>query len=59
VQLIKDLHPFVDHFKVGKINHNKELEDSVDWLKFRDDVTRLLQSIGVDYYIKNSLTSLK
>ena len=29
----------VDFWKVGKLNHNKAVEQSVDWPKFRDDAT--------------------
>ena len=29
----------VDFWKVGKLNHNKAVEQSVGWPKFRDDAT--------------------
>ena len=29
----------VDFWKVGKLNHNKAVEQSVNWPKFRDDAT--------------------
>jgi DNA repair photolyase len=53
------LHDVVDFWKVGKINHNKELEQAQDWVKFRDNVTELLEKFGAKYYIKNSLTKLQ
>ena len=50
--------PIVNHWKIGKINYNKEIEESVDWIKFREEVKDLLESIGADYYLKKSLTEL-
>ncbi len=45
----------VDFWKVGKLNHNKAVEQSVDWPKFRDDATALLEHYGCKYYIKEDL----
>ena len=59
LELIQRLHPIVNHWKIGKINHNKKLEMGVDWLKFRTDITKLLDSLETDYYLKNSLTELE
>jgi len=56
LELIEQIHPFVDDWKVGKLNY-KSLE--VDWLKFREDATKLLASVSADYYLKKSLTDLK
>jgi DNA repair photolyase len=58
LSLISNFHDIVDHWKVGKINHNKKLEGEVDWIGFRRDVTDLLDSLGADYYLKKSLTEL-
>jgi len=43
----------VDHWKVGKLNYNKPLEDTVDWAKYLKDVERVLK--GHSYYIKHDL----
>ncbi len=56
LELIEQIHPFVDHWKVGKLNYKKL---NVNWLKFREEVTSLLVSKGADYYLKKSLTDLK
>ena len=56
LELIEQIHPFVDHWKVGKLNYKKL---KVNWLKFREEVTSLLVSKGADYYLKKSLTDLK
>ena len=45
----------VDFWKVGKLNHNKAVEQSVDWPKFRDDATALLEHYGCNYYIQEGL----
>ena len=45
----------VDFWKVGKLNHNKAVEQSVDWPKFRDVATALLEHDGCKYYIKEDL----
>ena len=45
----------VDFWKVGKLNHNKAVEQFVDWPKFRDDATALLEHYGCKYYIKENL----
>jgi hypothetical protein len=58
IRLVKELHPFVDHWKVGKLNYNKGVSDKVDWLGFRAEITSLFDSLGTDYYLKNSLRSL-
>ena len=57
-EIIQTLHPYVDHWKVGKINHMKEVENGINWIKFREEVRELLESIGADYYLKKSLTEL-
>ena len=45
----------VDFRKVGKLNHNKAVKQSVDWSKFRDAATALLEHYGCKYYIKEDL----
>ena len=54
IQLVKELHPVVDHWKVGKLNYREEAHN-VDWKLFRAKITRLLDSVGADYYVKTSL----
>ena len=52
---IRKAHDYVDIWKVGKLNHNKAVEQSVDWPKFHDDATALLEHYGCKYYIKEDL----
>ncbi|MBR4258087.1 MAG: hypothetical protein IKQ17_03560 [Kiritimatiellae bacterium] len=55
LEVIRRAHDYVDFWKVGKLNHNKEVEARVDWPKFRDDAIMLLESFGSEYYIKEDL----
>ena len=45
----------VDFWKVGKLNHNKSVEQSVNGPKFRNAATALLEHYGCKYYIKEDL----
>jgi phage/plasmid-associated DNA primase/DNA repair photolyase len=54
LELIRRSHKFVDHFKVGKWNHDKRAA-GIDWRQFTADVVELLDSFGCDYYIKEDL----
>ena len=53
--VIKKSYKYVDFWKVGKLNHMKEVESKVDWKKFRMDVSSLLDRLGANYYIKEDL----
>ena len=52
---VRQTHGYVDFCKVGKLNHNKEVERSIDWPKFRDNAVALLDSFGSEHYIKEDL----
>lgn len=56
--VIKNAAPFVDFWKIGKLNHMKSVESTVDWKKFATDAESLLKNISANYYIKNSLCNL-
>ena len=56
LQVIRELHDVVDHWKVGKVNYLRAEEaPPVDWVKFLREATGLLDELGADYYIKDSL----
>lgn len=55
LEVIRQAHAYVDFWKVGKLNHNKAVEATVDWRKFREDAEALLTSFGAKYYIKEDL----
>ena len=52
---VRKVHDHVDFWKVGKLNHNKAVEQSVNWPKFRDAAIALLEHHGCQYYIKEDL----
>ena len=58
IVLVNRLHPFVNHWKVGKINYHKEIEDAVDWIQFRKEITDLFLGVGADFYLKKSLIDI-
>ena len=55
--------PFVDFWKVGKLNHMKAIEEKIDWPRFRRDVVELFAESGKregrDYYLKQDLREAK
>ncbi|MFZ3157406.1 MAG: hypothetical protein WA124_07880 [Smithella sp.] len=57
IDVIRKAHKYVRFWKVGKLNHMKEYEQSVNWHKFLYVVEELLKSYGANYYIKNDLRS--
>lgn len=58
LSVIRKAAPFVDLWKVGKLNHMKSVESLVDWQKFASDVEALLNKFSARYYIKKSLRDL-
>jgi len=58
LELIRMLHPVVGHWEVGILNYRK-LPRPVDWLQFRANAKRLLDSLGADYHLKKSLAGLR
>jgi len=55
--VIRMAHPYVNFWKVGKLNHMKEYEQIVNWGKFLSNAETLLTKLGARYYIKNDLRS--
>lgn len=55
LHLIELSHGFVDFYWVGKINHNPELEASINWGEFQKDAKTLLENLGKKYAIKKEL----
>lgn len=59
LDLIHLTHDYVDEYKIGKLNHNKELEQKIDreygWRRFTQEAIELLEKYGKKYYIKDSL----
>jgi DNA repair photolyase len=55
LHLIDLSHQYVDFYYVGKLNHNYEIEKSIDYRKFRVDAEAKLKSYGKEYRIKRDL----
>jgi hypothetical protein len=55
LEIIWATYPFIDEYKVGKVNHWPEYENRVDWDKFVADVVTLLRKFDKKFYIKKSL----
>jgi DNA repair photolyase len=56
--VVRAAHPYVNFWKVGKLNHNKAVESLVDWRQFRLDIEALFKELGISenrYYIKADL----
>lgn len=58
LKIIEETHPYVDHYKVGKINHFPEIEKAHDWDLFLKQAVGLLRSLNKPFYIKHSLRIL-
>jgi len=50
--------PYVDTFKIGKLNHHP-LAKEIDWLQFIKDAEELCQRYGKKYVLKQDLLKLK
>lgn len=46
---------FIDKYKIGKLNHNKELESNINWGSFLNDAVSLLRRYNRPFYIKSDL----
>ncbi|NOR48441.1 MAG: radical SAM protein [Methanosarcinaceae archaeon] len=57
LELINLTHEFVDLYKVGKLNYNKQ-NKTVDWQKFKKDVVSKFEKYGSKYYLKKSLQDI-
>lgn len=53
LRAIELISPWVDHFKIGKMNYHKYIEERENWPLFLEAVEQLLS--GRDYYIKQDL----
>ena len=54
LRLIRQVSPFSDMIKIGKLNHDRRAA-ATDWATFRTDVVDLLESLDCDYLIKHDL----
>ena len=54
LEIIRQTHPFVDLYKVGRVNY-VGLTKTIDWKQFTADVLRVLADTGTRHYIKKDL----
>jgi DNA repair photolyase len=54
LEIIRRTHPFVDLYKVGRVNY-VGLTKTTDWKKFTSDVLQVLADTGAKHYIKKDL----
>lgn len=47
--------PFVDQYKIGKLNHDKKNEDAIDWNKFLISAVTMVRNSGKELYVKEDL----
>jgi DNA repair photolyase len=57
-QLIKETYPYIDHYKVGKLNYHPHAK-TINWPEFRKRVVEVLEEVGANYYIKKDLREAK
>lgn len=55
LQIIRETHEFVDHYKIGKANYLKEITRTTDWQDYTLRVVALCDRLGVSRYIKQDL----
>jgi DNA repair photolyase len=51
--------PYVDAYKIGKLNHFKKHEDKFDWPKFLADAVVIMRKHNKPFYIKKDLLAFK
>jgi DNA repair photolyase len=59
VKLIEKTLNFVDHYKIGKLNHHPEIEKDINWYEFLLYIVVLLVKNDKDFYIKKDLAKFK
>ena len=55
IKLIEQTLPYVDEYKLGKLNHDKEREARIDWQQYLLDALKLIREAGKKVYVKKDL----
>lgn len=57
LNLLKQIIPFIDAVKIGKLNHNKKIEAEINWSVFLVDAVKILRDNNMNdrFYIKKNL----
>jgi DNA repair photolyase len=56
-KLLWKIHDFVDEVKIGKLNHHQHSK-TVDWSRFKRDVSLVCEDLGCNYTLKKDLAVL-
>lgn len=51
--------PYVDSYKIGKLNHFKKHEDRFDWTSFLSDAVAIMRKHDKPFYIKKDLLTFR
>jgi len=54
-ELVHMTQPYVDHYKVGKLNHDPIVEKDIDWAKFAHEIKEIFDHYQQPHYIKQDL----
>lgn len=55
LNLITAAAPYVAEFKLGKLNHDKEREDKINWPAYLSSAVSILRDAGCRFYVKRDL----
>ena len=55
INLLKQVAPFIDHVKIGKLNDFQGLDKTIDWSRFIFDAVRVCRDNDLKFYIKKDL----
>ena len=50
--------PFVNQYKIGKLNHDKKIEDSICWPKFLERALGIIRPYNKQIYVKEDLRNI-
>lgn len=59
LEIMELTHPYVDGFKIGKLNHFKKHETKFDWPQFLRDAVAIMRKHNKLFYIKKDLLAFK
>jgi DNA repair photolyase len=58
LEIIDWTHEYVDHYRIGKINHAPEIEAGIDWCSFAYEAVNRCEKYDRPYLVKKDLLAL-
>jgi len=55
LRCMSDTIEYVNHYKIGKLNHFPQIEKNINWNKFLNDSVSIMRKYNKDFYIKDDL----